>query len=800
MEVTGSLGRLIQGISQQPPAVRLEGQVSDMVNMIPDVVEGAKTRMGTTHIAKLTEDSTDNMAMHHYRRGDGEEEYFFIMKQGELPRIFDKLGRECGLTFEDNPLEYLKEATNPAQDMQFMTIADVTFVLNRKKPVRLRPDKTPAVGNTAIVYCAYGNYGTDYRIYINGEQAAIYTTPDGAEAAQIRNVRTEYIASKLYESITKWGKIGEYDVSRDGTSIYITRKDGSSDFSVSTDDGAKGKDLVAIKYKVSSTDLLPSRAPAGYKVQVWPTGSKPESRYWLIAEPKEGSLVTWKESMGANLDIGFDKNTMPYIIERLSFKDGIAQFRMGHGFWEDRKVGDDLTNPMPSFIEPDAPLPLGGMFMKQNRLCFTAGESVVSSRTSEFFDFFRFTAVSAMATDPFDVFSDADEVYTIRHVATLDSDTILFSESAQFALAGDKPLEKSNAILKPSGTFEVDTRVAPVASGEAIMFATSEGAYSSIREMYTDSYSDTKKAQPITSHVNRLLEGRITNMACSSSINRLLVTTEKHKNQIYCYDWIWQGVEKVQSAWHRWVFGDNDKVRGMFYSGSDLYLLIDRGAGICLEVMDLGDALEEGLQDRIRMDRQVDILWTYSFLEDAWVSNVLPFRPERLDMFEAVILDGWPEYVGGSFLFEYDAELNLLRTTFDLGDTNKAVTARMGLVYSTELEPTPVLIKDSQERVSYWDVPTVGLISLNMDKYPDFEVEVVNLQSGRTRTVLATNRLGGNRNNVVGYVHPVEGTFRFPLRAKSTTATYRIKVKSPHTFQLRDVEWIGSYNPRRRRV
>lgn len=800
MEVQGSLGRQIQGISQQPPAVRLDGQCTAMINMIPDVVNGTQSRMGTTHVAKVLDSGTDDMATHHYRRGDGEEEYFFTLKKGQVPEIFDKHGRKCNVTSQDTPMAYLSEVVNPREDVQFMTIADVTFMLNRRKVVKARPDKSPSVGDKAIVFCAYGQYGTTYKIIINGNVASTHTTPDGSDPSHVANIRTEDIALSLYSHLQQWSGISDYTTKIDGTSIFIEKKDGSS-FSISTEDGAKGKDLVAIKNRVASTDLLPSRAPEGYKVQVWPTGSKPEARYWLEAEPKEGNLVSWKETIAADVLLGFDKDTMPYIIERTGIIDGIAQFKIRQGDWEDRKVGDDLTNPMPSFIDEEVPQTIGGMFMVQNRLCFTSGEAVIASRTSYFFDFFRYTVISALATDPFDIFSDASEVYQLKHAVTLDGATVLFSDKSQFILPGDKPLEKANALLKPVTTFEVNNKVKPVATGESVMFATNDGAYSGVREFYTDSYSDTKKAQAITSHVNKLIEGNITNMAASTNVNRLLVTTDKYHNIIYCYDWLWQGTDRVQSAWHVWEWPLGTKVRGMFYSGESLYLLLERGSGIYLEKMDMGDALTYGLNDRIRMDRQAELVFKHFKAEDEWVSEPLPWTPTNPELLDCILIDGWDSYIGGSFLFKYNPGDNTLSTTFDMHDDNH-VKAKVivGQIYPQEFEPTPVVIRDRQDRVSYIDVPVVGLVHLNLDMYPDFSVEVKNVKSGKVRRVLASNRIGGALNNTVGYVEPREGVFRFPLRAKSTDAVYRIIVESPHTFQLRDIEWEGSYNPTKRRV
>lgn len=799
MEVQGSLGRQIQGISQQPAAVRLQGQCTDMLNMVPDVVDGAKSRMGTTHIAKLMHKVAPDTAVHHYRRGDGEEEYFFVMEKGSVPKIYDKLGRQCMVNSEDAPMAYLSEVINPREDVQFMTVADVTFMLNRRKLVNIRPDRSPKLGATAIVFSAYGQYGTEYKIVINGEVAATHKTPDGSEAWHVESIRTNVIAYGLENSLQQWSKASQYEIRRDDTSIFITKKDGQLDWTITTVDGANGKDLVAIKYKVTSTDLLPAKAPEGYKVQVWPTGSKPEGRYWLEAEKAEGSKVTWKETIGADVVLGFDKNTMPYIIERIGFNDGIAQFKIRQGDWEDRKVGDDLTNPMPSFIDEENPLAIGSIFMTQNRLCVTGSEAVSSTRVSRFFDFFRYTVTTKLDTDPIDVFSDASEVYQLRHAVVLDGDTVLFSDSSQFILSGDKPLTPDNAMLKPATTFEVNTKVNPVATGDSVMFATAEGAYSGVREFYTDSYSDTKKAQPITSHVNRLIKGDITHMVASTNINRLLVVTDQTPEEVLVYDWLWQGTDKVQSAWHRWTFTGGE-VRGMFYSRELCYFLINRGDGLFLEVMDMGDPLKFELADRIRMDRQAKVTFTFDPMKDVWVSEKLPWVPDDASSLDCVLLEGWEEYHGGSFSFHYDKETNKIATEFDLTQEWFDAIVMVGQTYPQEFEPTQVIIKDSQDRTSYIDVPVVGMVYLNLDKYPDFKIQVNNLRSGRVREVKAANRVGGARNNRVGYVYPVEGTVSFPLRAKSTDVTYRMKSHSPHTLQLRDIEWTGSYNPTKRRV
>lgn len=795
MQVQGSYGRLLQGISQQPPAVRLDGQGSDQINMVPDVVDGLKTRMGTRHIARLRSSIKASAAIHHYNRGDDLEEYFMILHEDKTLEVYDKSGRKCVVTWKDNPSAYLDGMTYPQRDIQFMTIADVTFLLNRKKVVKSRLQRTAKLGNQALVFCAYAQYGTTYSISINGTVAATYETSTGGDPGDVKSIRTENVANQLASTFNMAG----FTCVKMGATLVITKTDGGTDWNITTTDGAKGKDLVAIKYKVTSLDLLPSRAPAGYKVQIWPTGSKPESRYWMEAEATQGNTVTWKETLGADLEVGFDLDTMPYIVERTNIVNGIAQFTFRRGDWVDRQVGDDLTNPMPSFVDTSVPQTISGMFMVQNRMCFTAGEAVIMSRTSRFFDFFRFSAISAMDTDPIDIYSDASEVYALKHAVSMDGGTVLFADKSQFVIPGDKPLTKANAIIRPATSFEINSDVRPVATGDSVMFATTEGAYSGVREFYTDSITDAKKAQPTTSHVNKLIEGKIVRMVASSNINRLFAMTDKNQNRVYVYDWLWQGTEKVQSAWHKWEWPLGVNIRSMFYSNENLYLLIDRGAtGFFLEVMDMGDPLPDGLDDQVRMDRQVELEMTYDSANAMWVSSEIPYVPLQLDMLEAIVKEGWLAYVGGAFTFELDGQR--IKTTFDLNDTSKKAKVIFGQLYSAEYEPTPVIVKDSQERTSYTDVPTVGLVYLNLDKYPAFSVDVTKVATNQTRTVYKSNRKGGALNNIVGYVKPKEGTEVIPIRGKSVESIFRIKSVSPHTFQLRDIEWTGTYSPTRRRV
>lgn len=797
MEVQGSYGRILQGVSQQPSEVRLAGQVTKMVNALPDVVAGTKNRIGTTHAFRLLMNNLHpDTYIYHYRRGEDEEEYFVIFQPNIDPVIYAADGTLCVVTMGAGASNYIRSA-KPRETLQLMTVGDFTFTLNRTVPVTLRADKSAPMDNQVILFVAYANYGATYKVIINGVTAASHTTPNGT-AGDEPQIKTDYVAEQIRLLLETWDAAGNYTFTIKANCIFISRVDGAS-FTISTIDGAKGEDLVAIKHRVSTTSLLPSNAPDGYLIQIWTTGSKPESRYWLKADNSQGSTVVWQETLAPDMRLGFDKSTLPFTLIRTDIVAGIPQFDYVAGEWEDRQVGDDLTNPFPSIINEDAPQPISSIMMVQNRLLMTSQEAVVASRTSRFFDYFRYTTLASIDTDPFDCFADINEVYNILYGITLDGDVVLFTEDQQFILPCDKVLTNATAVIRPATQFQITRAVRPVPAGESVMFAFDSDAYSGLREFFTDSFTDTKKAQPITSHVNRYIKGTILDLEASSNISRAFVLSTMERNKLFVYDWLWQGTEKVQSAWHEWVWPSDTIIHAVRYSKEKVYMVIERGSsGVYMEVFDSGDpVIYDNVGEPVRLDRMSEIDMTWD--GDKWV-GVLPWKPHHVEDLEAVLTDGWPSYEGGTFGFEYKLTTNTIFTSFDLGEPAEIVKVVVGELYQMELEPTPPLVRDSQDRVSSLYVPMVGRVYLNLDKYPDFSVEVVDTKTGFTRSVPVSNKIGGQLNNIVGHVRPTEGTAQIAIRRRSTDATYTIKVRSALPFQLRDIEWDGSYNPRKRRV
>ena len=89
--VTQTIPNLTQGISQQPDEYKVPGQVSDMINCLPDVTQGLLKRPAGKFVASLsdgTKNSSSNGKWFHYYRDETEQYIRQIHRDGTV-RMWD---------------------------------------------------------------------------------------------------------------------------------------------------------------------------------------------------------------------------------------------------------------------------------------------------------------------------------------------------------------------------------------------------------------------------------------------------------------------------------------------------------------------------------------------------------------------------------------------------------------------------------------------------------------------------------------------------------------------------------------
>lgn len=793
--VTTSYGRPIQGVSQQPDRIRLEGQCTLQENFIPDVVKGLIKRPSTYLVNKIADKSISSLSkFHSYDRGD--ESYFMLIEPSSTTiKVFNSKGEPQVVNGSVNYIQ----TQDPWKTLDMRTIGDFTFITNKTVPVKMSSEKSPVQSTLGIVYCQYATYGKTYKIMADGATLATYTTKDGGSSSDINDVATDNVALQLYKQIhgdpTASPAIPAnptYDAELHDNVIYITKRDGS-DFKLTTSDSQKGEDLIAAKGSVKSVNQLPPIAPNGFVLRITGEGKSTKDDYWLKAEVSNDSKIRWVESVQPNILIAFDANTMPHVLIRESISNGVATFTLKPADWDKRQVGGEDSNPLPSFIDEDNPMPIQATGVFQNRLFFLAGEAWIASRSNLFFNFWRESTQAEVDTDPLDGYADTDRVNSLYQYQILNGSLAIFADQAQFIIDGSKPVTKANLTLQQVTAYPNNIHVQPQAGGENIFFAYDASGFTGIRELFTDSYTDTKKAYPITDYVSKYIEGQCTQLLASPNFNSMMIRTEANPSVVYVYDWLWQAEQKVQSAWHKWVFDGN--VLFLFYLSDLMYVVYSKDNKTYVDYLHMvNDPSDYGLDYSIKLDHKVSVTAVYDAATKSY-SIQLPYS--RGDVVFTVGDGGYETMIGSAFVATYKGN-GLWATTERISD-KKDLTVVCGVKYKSRYIPTQPVVKDARDRV-------IGLDSIIMSNmYVHYELTgflemVVKPKQGQGREYRFFGRWMGSANNLVGSPILENGTYRAPIRQRAEDLQIIIQSDSHYPLTIRDIEIDGTFHSRSKRI
>jgi hypothetical protein len=133
--LTDSLPSLYNGVSQQSPLVRSKDQFEAISNGWASLSEGLGKRPPTEHVAQLLSSAPSNALIHEINR-DAVERYVVVAQSGSI-RVFDLSGNEKTVSAPGG-WGYLTGATDYTTDVAMFTVADYTFVVNRKKTVAMQ--------------------------------------------------------------------------------------------------------------------------------------------------------------------------------------------------------------------------------------------------------------------------------------------------------------------------------------------------------------------------------------------------------------------------------------------------------------------------------------------------------------------------------------------------------------------------------------------------------------------------------------------------------------------------------------
>jgi hypothetical protein len=787
--ISSSIPNFVNGVSQQPYTLRLVSQGEVQENGLSTVSQGLKKRPPTLHLKKIQNTPLGNCFIHTINR-DVFERYIAVVTNGDL-RVYDINGVEQTVNFPDGKA-YLN-ATSPSTSFSAVTVADFTFFVNKGVTVTKGTSTTPTRPFEALVNVKAGNYGKTYKIILDGVDRATYTTPDGSLPAHTADISTDFIAAQLVTSLAANGITAGngWTVSRANSVIYISRT--ASNFTLGTEDGFNFAGMIGIKDRLQKFSDLPANPERdGFVVEITGTGSGetatgPFDSYYVRFEANTGTsgVGVWKESAAPGILNSFNAATMPHILVR----EANGTFTFKRATYKNRLVGDDDSNPFPSFVSRT----ISDVFFYRNRLGFLSDEAVIFSEAGEYFNFTRTTVTQLLDSEPIDVNASHTKVSILKHAVPFNKQLLLFSEQTQFVIDQNELLSPKTIGIKVATEFPANINVKPVGVGKNVYFPSNKGDFSSVREYFADVNDLTNDAIDVTAHIPAYIPSDLFKLSTAVNEDIMVALSTRTPSTLYVYKYFFNSNEKLQSSWSLWDFGSDSSILNVDFIESDMYLVINRSDGVYLEKLRVS-AGDIGPNEpyTVHLDRKVqlgsaDVTFASGFTEISL--SALGYTPNIGDYM--VVVKTHPTLKPGEL---YDViwddtkakiKGNITGGTYAFG-RKYAFKYELSTIAVRQNLPTGGQKSDTEGRLQ------LRKISFNFADTGLFDVKVTP-EGRQTYSYTYSGKILGTSSATIGLFSISTGRFQVPIVSRNVGTSIVLENDSPLPSSFLSADWEGFY-------
>lgn len=688
---------LLQGVSQQIPRERLPGQLTAQLNMLADPVTNLRRRPGAQFLKHRAWADVDAEHILGWFTDVAGERLHVILSTvtGEI-LLMDGNLNELALL---NAGTYL-QTTNPSS-IRAATVGNECFLCNTEKlPALVHGGTTTSDGG--FFYIVAGAFSKGYDVSVTwsgGTYNASYTTPSGAAGGDAALATPEYIATQLYNQLVSAGLTTIYRV---GPYVYMTKTGGVQvNTTVSTNYIIPSKNRI-----VSTAGNLPARLPVEANGFVCRVGTVELPQYFKY----NSSDVSWIEVGAVGSPTGI--TNMPISV----YYNGSA-WALNTSNYEGRNAGDDETNKPHEFCTQG----ITGMATYQGRLVLMSGPMVSLSASGKPRRFFRSTVTSVVDSDPIEIGSGMNSSAAYEHAIPFQKDLVLLSSAYQAVIpSNNTAITPRNATVVPTSSHEVDVTSPPIALGRTLMYAAPRSEdFFGVREMVPSPYTDSQYvSHDATPHLPKYMGGRCRFSVSSSVANMALFAPSGDLRSLIVHEYMWDGDQKVQQAWHTWTFP---------YDVATAYFAYDK----VIIVFAHNDTLVV-----TRIDPRIGVL--------TFDSERRPF----LDLWSSQTVTDYVVNVP-AWMLAFDpavaAKLQLTASTGNLAGDRVGATVEgsslrvvrsfrdgavaMGVPYRSSFSPTPPVVRDYNDVAVSTNKATLLRYILGTKNSQEFKVRVVDRNS-----------------------------------------------------------------------
>lgn len=477
------------------------------------------------------------------------------------------------------------------------------------------------------------------------------------------------------------------------------------EYSITATDGLAGNGLGVVYKEVNSITDLPLYCKNGYVIKVI-GGDDTADDYYVKFITKDNADIGngyWVETVGFDIVKGYDADT--FIHELVLTAENEFTFKPLEV--TDRLVGDDATNPLPSFVGNS----INNVFFYRNRLGILSNDKVILSEAGLGlkkdngiinYNFFRTTVQALLDSDPIDITVATDKITNLRSAIPFQDNLILFSDNTQFSLDTAGQLLSPNSVsVSPLTEFDAVADINPRVIGDSVYFPVDKTEYLELREYLINKNTESYESFTVTNAIPTYIPAGIRDFTYSTTQSCVALTSGTDLKTIYIYKFLNLNGKKVQNSWSKFTVPFD--VHGLNFEKDVLTVMMKYvdGSNDCL--MQTSMTFSTELQEPSTVtpinssayQSLLDLAFQATMTSGSTTSIAIPFPTAGLTL--AADASDW-DINDQSYLSlnAYDSVNNELDFSHISGSTGTVVT--VGLKYTMTYTFSEFVIKQKQDK------------------------------------------------------------------------------------------------------
>ena len=542
---------------------------------------------------------------------------------------------------------------------------------------------------------------------------------------------------------------------------------------------------------VNDVQNLPNQCKNGYIVKIANARMAEEDDYYLKfnGENNRDGTGSWTEC--AKPGISKSLTNMPLVVQRTA----TTTFTVKQFTYADREVGDDITNPLPSFVGQR----INKVLFFRNRLALLSGENVITSRPGTFGtpDFFAESALTVSASDPIDISAASIFPSELFDGIEINTGLVIFSTNQQFLLSSDDTvLNPDTAKLRSVSTFNYNETIPPISLGTTLAYLDNSGKYSRFNEMANTQREGEPNIVEASKVVPTLLPKDI-DLLTNSRENSIVLMGKTDSDIVYGYKYFQVSEQRQQAAWFKWKL--NNPLLYHFII-NDEYFFLDSDK--FLQSIKLVQTTSDPsiTQDEVEFLLHVDNYTTISggsfsastnlttFSSVSWLPSVT--TPNH----DLVVID---TNTNATRLGRYAKPTSTSTTSFTVPGDWSSATLTIGYIYPYEVKFPRFYYTKQEANNTRSDVNAslvLHRIKFHFGKIGLYETILERVGKTDYTEVYESTELDEYNASDAPYLEEFIKTI--PVYEKNTNVDVTLKSSHPAPATLRAVSWEGNYTPK----